>query len=183
MKKSEFIKYYWNNYILIENKFLSTEKYISIEKDNSAAYSLEYLNLFLLLCNEYDAITSELCNHFEGKAKQRNVCEKTKILMDNVKNFNNLKANIKDSYNEFQLVPFKKFSENSSSEWWQSYNNIKHNRSGKDNNGKPNYYKANLKNVLFALSAVYIISSKFYEVLEDDNGNHSLTSEIFLNVQ
>lgn len=60
-----------------------------------------------------------------------------------------------------------KFSD-SVSDWWQAYNDIKHRRMGTNKAGRYNYTKANLKNVLHAMAALYILNRKLYDSLEDN---------------
>ena len=128
MDKNEFVKYYWKHYKFLEKQFLDTERYVAIEKDNYAVCSNEFLNLFVLICNEYDAITAEYCK-----------------------------------YDSIKIMPFSKYKKDMTYDWWQAYNSVKHKRSDIDSDTKkPNYYKANLKNVLIALSALYIFLNKFY---------------------
>jgi len=166
--RGEFIRNYWKNYLYLEKRFLDSESYVSIEKENNDAFSFEYLSLFILLCNEFDAVTTEFCNHIEGEKRQRNINEKVGIIRDSVPNFNKYKADINERFEGYNLVPFEKFGK-TSADWWHDYTYVKHYRSMTDENThKPNYYKANLKNVFTALSALYLISCIFYERLEKD---------------
>lgn len=63
---------------------------------------------------------------------------------------------------KISIVPFAKFSEQSCGDWWQAYNHVKHRRAAevKFSNGNMfNYELANLKNVMHALSAYYLLIS------------------------
>ena len=79
-------------------------------------------------------------------------------------------------YGEIDLVPFKKFKDNKSSDWWKSYNSVKHNRTEKDESGIYHYQKANLKNILHALSALYLLINM---VQKDMGVNDILESNLF----
>lgn len=187
MNKNEFVKYYWKHYKFLEKQFLDTERYVAIEKDNYAVYSNEFLNLFVLICNEYDAITTEYCNSIKESAKPLNMVEKNKLLSENIKDFKDLSISTKYKYDNIKILPFSKFATEKTYEWWQAYNLVKHKRSNidKDTN-KPNYYKANLKNVLTALSALYIILNKFCSencTLDTVNPNFVLNSDVFNDFQ
>ena len=87
MDKNEFVKYYWKHYKFLEKQFLDTERYVAIEKDNYAVYSNEFLNLFVLICNEFDAITAEYCNSIKESARPLNMVEKNELLCKNIKGF------------------------------------------------------------------------------------------------
>lgn len=150
MDKNEFVKYYWKHYKFLEKQFLDTERYVAIEKDNYAVYSNEFLNLFVLICNEFDAITAEYCNSIKESARPLNMVEKNELLCKNIKGFKDLSIRTKSKYDSIKILPFSKYKKDMTYEWWQSYNLVKHKRSNIDSDTKkPNYYKANLKNVLF----------------------------------
>lgn len=187
MNKNEFVKYYWKHYKFLEKQFLDTERYVAIEKDNYAVYSNEFLNLFVLICNEYDAITTEYCNSIKESKRQLNMLEKNKLLSENIQDFKDLSISTKYKYDNIKILPFSKFATEKTYEWWQAYNLVKHKRSNIDSETKkPNYYKANLKNVLTALSALYIILNKFYiEKCTSDitNANLFLSSDVFNDFQ
>jgi len=67
-----------------------------------------------------------------------------------------------------ELSPWKDW-ENSTPNWWEKHNDIKHNRTGKLVNGKNkfNYQHANLYNVLNALAALYVLEKYFYKDLAE----------------
>ncbi len=74
--------------------------------------------------------------------------------------------NIQNVRIEFNLLrininfhPFQKF-EDTTGDWWQDYNSLKHSRSAfvKDtNNNQSNFELANLKNVIYSLAAYYFL--------------------------
>ncbi len=189
MKKSEFIKYYWKYYQYLEKQFILTEKYVSVEADNYACYSLEYLSLFILVCNEFDAITTQYYKHIkhinDSDNINTNIIDKTETLKENIENFSNLSVKTNQRFSNINLSPLVKFSSDKSSDWWQAYNSVKHQRLQLDKTTKkPNYYKANLKNLLLSMSALYIILNKYYyEICEDeDNFSFELKSDLFNNL-
>lgn len=54
---------------------------------------------------------------------------------------------------------------NSVPSWWSSYNKVKHNRISLaiQKNEKPNYSKANLGNLIYALGALYLLEKSYME--------------------
>lgn len=67
--------------------------------------------------------------------------------------------NTKYPYDIMNITPMDKFND-FISDWWQAYNDIKHRRTQTNDAGRYNYTKANLKNVLYAMAALYILNRK-----------------------
>lgn len=89
--------------------------------------------------------------------------EKNELLCENIEGFINLSISTKYIYDSIKILPFSKYQKDMTYDWWQAYNLVKHKRSNIDSDTKkPNYHKANLKNVLTTLSALYIILNMFY---------------------
>ena len=57
--------------------------------------------------------------------------------------------------------------------WWNDYNNVKHERTGKNDGGVTNYAKANLGNLFLAFSALFILEVKLLEVTYEE-GNEKI---------
>lgn len=177
--RGEFIRNYWKNYLFLENRFLATDNFVSIQKENNDTFSYEYLSLFILLCNEFDAVSTEFCNYIEGKERRRDINEKIRIIREKCPYLGNYKVIVSPNFEGYSFVPFAKFDD-TASDWWRDYTFVKHYRSQKDKKtDKPNYYKANLKNVFSALAALYLLSMLFYEKLENNNKNYRLDSRVF----
>lgn len=49
--------------------------------------------------------------------------------------------------------------------WWTAYNKVKHERTSPYKEGKTNYSRANLENLILAMAALYIIEMKFIKLL------------------
>ncbi len=47
--------------------------------------------------------------------------------------------------------------------WWNDYNFVKHARTSRDDSGVLNFSKANLKNVVYSLSALYLLERLYME--------------------
>ena len=60
MNKDEFYKLYWRQYQLLEKEVLDTDAYVTIDGKNSAAFSAQYVKLFLNLCSEIDTLAEQL---------------------------------------------------------------------------------------------------------------------------
>ena len=49
--------------------------------------------------------------------------------------------------------------------WWNDYNSVKHNRTGKNDKHSNNYAKANLRNVFLAIAALYTLEVKLMDAV------------------
>ncbi|MDE5763379.1 MAG: hypothetical protein K2I00_00210 [Ruminococcus sp.] len=162
MNEKNFIKIYWQQYKLLEKRMIELSDYIEIHPTNYAAFSNQLISMYLVICSEIDSIADELCFLLgvTDKKERFGINNKISKILENYNNLKNWKCVVKISYESISLVPFAKFDDNQSSDWWQSYNKVKHFRAEKDNNGRYNYQSANLKNVLFSLSALYLLIFK-----------------------
>lgn len=180
MDNSEMIKIYWRQYKLLEKKMIEISDYITITPKNYPVFSPQLLSMYLTICSEVDSVADELCSLLgitNGKEKF-GINRKINIIVDKYKNLKKWRCVTKYPLNIVSLVPFEKFENDQPADWWQSYNKVKHFRSSKDENGVYNYERANLKNVLFSLSALYMILFKIKTEFYAD-ANINICSEIF----
>ena len=84
---------------------------------------------------------------------------------------------------DISITPFTKFSEKSAGDWWADHNKVKHYSTveAEGTNGNMlNYELANLKNVLHALSAYYVLISLMYVYFNQKNKtDYKLDSQLF----
>lgn len=66
-------------------------------------------------------------------------------------------------------------SSSSASNWWSDYNSVKHNRTIFNKSKRINYYKANLKNVIYSLAALYVLE---IALLQQSGNKNNLQSFI-----
>lgn len=167
---------------------------------NNKAYSIEYLKLFQAVCSEIDVLGKELAEVvFPGFVVDKNT---------NIKQWGYAIQQIyPDLKNELILFhgsmiqqPFKdwEYEENitidkdgnsrrnlrkkkdKAMQWWSDYNTVKHRRVGLVK-GTKNYKLSNQKNLVLAFSALYILESKFIELLfsEMERGQVLAQSKLF----
>lgn len=179
MNREEFLKVYWKQYLLLERDLIQTDDYVSIDKDNYNTFSNQYTKLLLTVCSEMDSIAEILCGMSQKKIPF-GIKNKLDVLFEEYPNLKNYRVNTKYPYDIKNIAPMVKFSD-SLSDWWQAYNDIKHRRMCRNEAGRYNYTKANLKNVLFAMAALFILNNKLYDGLEDDGkfGEDALISNLF----
>lgn len=154
MADLEFLKIYWQQYLLLEKRMINLSDYVAISPKNYSTFSNQFISMYLTICSEIDSVADEFCK--------------------------NLNINQKDRFginSKINIVPFAKFVDNKSADWWQAYNNIKHKRTEKTGE-QYNYELANLKNVLYALSALYLLLYKMKEE-SSENSEIKFESELF----
>lgn len=181
MDFNEIRDVYWKYYIALENQFIDTSKYVEFDYvNNGKTYSIEYLKLFQAVCSEIDVVGKALATTLNPSFKATNrtginewwyyITEKNNSLYDK-KCF---------LFGEKELQPWKDYivirnmnekakkyildeSTNPRAKtptWWNDYNKVKHNRTGKFERFSTNYAKANLKNLFYAFAALYVLETE-----------------------
>ncbi|HOR22748.1 MAG TPA: hypothetical protein PLY43_08485 [Ruminococcus sp.] len=157
MDKTTFIRHYCANYRILEDKVIDSSDYVSIEPTNYATFSANYIFLLLSICSEIDSVSAEYCKLISADSGNvGGIINKIELIISKHPNLRNKRIDTKEPFERQSFVPFAKLEKDNSS-WWSDYNKIKHNRTEKDSNGRYNYQKANLKNVLHAIASLYIL--------------------------
>lgn len=172
MTRDEFFKAYWNGYKLIEERFIATAKYISVSKDNYATFSDEYLDIIILCCSELDSVATQYSKYLPkeetAKLHMSNIIARMNAIKKyDLPDLNGYQLKTKPIYSKIKLYPFSQAEEYESPDWWKDYNHLKHERTEKDNSGRYFYMRANLKNALHSLAALYIMIYKLYDKVEE----------------
>ena len=149
----EYNNHMWSYYLQLETDFLNTLKYVEFAEDNFGVYSKEYAIQLLSICSEIDVVFKKLCEKIDFNHKRENIVDYSQILS----NFDGLTTTkVKFKYNSLEYLPFENWSTDTTLFWWKDYNCVKHHRLDDDNNKK-----ANLKNVFYALAALFLLN-RFY---------------------
>lgn len=149
MNRNEFLNQYWRYYESLEEDFIKTIRYVSLEEENFNTYSIEYSRLLQAICSEIDVVLKELSSK-DGDEKT-NIAQYYKYIEENRPTLINEEVKVIKFLN-LKLYPLKNWTQKDSPTWWSSHNKIKHNR-----NEKMIY--ANLENVLNSLSALYLLEN------------------------
>lgn len=178
MNEKEFIKVYWMQYKLLEKRMLELSDYVAITPKNYATFSNHFISMYLTICSEIDSIADKICELLGVSAKERfGINNKISNILNEYDNLKHWKCITKFPLDEINLVPFAKFNDNISADWWQAYNKVKHFRTEKTNN-QYNYELANLKNILNSLAALFLLINKIQKEFCPDF-EPDLDSEIF----
>lgn len=179
MSREEFLKLYWKQYQLLEKDMIQTDAYVSIDKDNYDTFSNQYMKLMLAICSEVDSVAETLCR-ICGDTMPFGIKNKLDMLVEKYPDLKKYRVHTKYPYDIKNITPLVKFHD-SVSDWWGAYNDVKHRRMEQNDAGRYNYTKANLKNVLYALAALYILNCNVYDNLEGNGKPRAeiLTSALF----
>lgn len=170
MGNKRFLKDYWRYYIELENQVCKTRRYVSFDSANYSTYSVEYIQLLQAICSEIDVVgkvIAQLSNP-EFKVDRKTNINKWGFEVQSV--FNGIDTKTIYFDNRVEIIPFKnwKYQKKDGKKitlaegaqnpfWWASYNSVKHGRTNVDENDIANFKKANLKNVIYSLGALYIL--------------------------
>jgi hypothetical protein len=148
MERKKFIDFFWSYYLNLENSFIRTTQYVMVDEKNYNTFSIEYIGLLQSICAEIDTVMKEICEFKQEDSKKISEYYDKIIKEPFFKDIINEETTYIYQKNEFR--PFNNWNKETSPQWWKSYNNVKHERTIK-------YMDGNLKNVLNALSALYIL--------------------------
>lgn len=180
MNREEFIRIYYRQYKILEKKFIDISEYVDLSSKNYAVFSNHFVDMFLSICSEIDSLADEFCKMLYGEKSSgfSGIIVKLEKILETYPRLRQYRVETLPPYEKMNFVPFAKF-EPKATTWWTDYNAVKHNRSEKDGE-RYNFEKANLKNVLFALSALFILIMKIDEKLSETyNSDYKITSELF----
>lgn len=179
-KYQEIEHSYWRYYIELEQEMLQTRRFVDFSKDNYKAYSLEYLKLFQAVCGEIDSFLKLLAKELNPgfKVKDSNI-QKCWYEVQSWYQTTAIKSVLFSK--EYNLEPWSgyivttSYSKNkrllysgTAPDWWKAYTDVKHARAVLGDDGKPNYIKANLKNVSNAFAALYVLEKNAMNELGDE---------------
>jgi hypothetical protein len=166
------IRPHWNYFLALEKDLEGLSRYIEFCKDNLNTYSIELAHLLLSSASEIDTIAKCVCSILDPKAKPKNIDEYRKIIRTAEENemghtFQVLPEDLKQRMSDLKvrlprynmgLMPWKSWAEDKNPDWWQSYNNVKHERNN-------HFNEATLRNALYSVAGLLSINY-FYCRLE-----------------
>ena len=174
MTRDEFLNKYWKYYLLLEKKFLNTNDYVEICKDNKDAYSNEYAYMLQAIGGELDTFFKEYCGF--ALTDRNSIADYEK---DVTTKFPHIKTQeVEVILNKNIHKPFEHWSTAQPSQslfWWQAYDHIKHNR-------VDNAKEASQNNVLYILSALFLLEMKLLDEISQSTGEPNIPntkSELF----
>lgn len=193
---SKFVSSYWNYYLELEEAFKQTQKYVALDRHNDCTYSVEYLRQIQAVCSEIDVVAKDVAEHFEpGFSKSKSqyighwgcvICNnmpeltKTRVyfsedyVVEPWENFGYMKYYDKKGVMRYKLLPGC-----NTPSWWSDYNKIKHKRTSTSEDGEINFVKANFKNMVLSLAALFSLEWCYMSKIPSDFGPYIEESKVF----
>lgn len=170
MNEEKFHKMFWANYLQIEKELIDTFKYVELSIDNYNTYSSKFLKIFLQVGSEIDICFKEYIKLISTNSNCININDyKCELLSNDIDFFNEeVIVNIIGIF----IKPWSDLQNNSCLDWWTAYNKVKHQRTDQVTiNGisQVSYKFANLKNVIFSLSGLYILLMNIFSKINENN--------------
>lgn len=169
---------YWGYYLSIEKMLENTRQYVSPSYNNKDTYSDEFSKIILLSCSEIDSILKFLCELQEiDKNGKYYTIENYAVFLEQISDIKDIaycpfyNSSLKEDalvVYPFSLIDSKQKYANL--EWWQNYQNIKHDRI-------ENVELGNLHNAVYAITAHYIVLRIAMDYLEANQGKDYVKNE------
>ncbi len=144
---------HWNYFLALESDLANISRFIEFSPPNFKTYSIELAHLFLATASEIDVVAKQLCNLVAPVKKADNIGHYREILLSAFPDFANQSVFL-PRYG-LELVPWSNWLNEATPHWWSDHNQVKHHRADAFN-------KANLENVLLALSGLFLILLYYY---------------------
>ncbi|NMC58934.1 MAG: hypothetical protein GYA51_06075 [Candidatus Methanofastidiosa archaeon] len=148
---------YWNYFIAIERDFENLSRYVEFSEKNYDTFSIELARLLIASSSETEVVLKDLCKIIDNSflnIKKPNIMDIKNLITKHCKNLI-VEPFYIDRY-DIKRQPFINWKSNITLKWWDSYNNVKHNRNS-------NFNEANLRNVIDAMGAL-LISNFYYQL-------------------
>jgi len=155
---------HWNYYLALENDLEKLSRYIEFNEDNFKTFSIELAHLLLASSAEVDVVMKELCTLLSPEASADKIFQYQKVIQEKLPELINESIFI-NRYG-ISVQPWINWHEDESSpNWWKSYNKVKHERDKYFN-------RANLKHTINALGALLIVNYHYHKILfEQEKGS------------
>jgi len=164
---------------------IQTKRFVDFDISNYKTFSIEYLKLLQATCSEIDVVAKIIAEKFEpsfSKLDNKNI-QKWGYVIQN--HFNEIQKKKVNFLNDFYMTPwqnwmyeqyadknghirYRLFKGSETPQWWTAYNKVKHERTSHYQNGKTNYCRANLENLISAMAALFILETIFIEYLKKE---------------
>lgn len=151
---------YWEYFLSIEADLERCSRFVDFSDQNYQAYSVEFARIIMAASAEVDTVAKELCKLIDPNSQAKNIVEYAGVILGRYSNLINVEISI-PRY-ELKIKPWDGWSNNSSPDWWQSYNKIKHDRTA-------HFSRANLINSVKSVSGLLLLLLYYYKAKNGGN--------------
>ena len=146
---------HWNYFLALEKDLENLSRYVEFCQSNFECYSLEMARILLAAASEVDIVAKQLCQKLNSGSTADSIHKYRNEIKTVYPNLPNFKVTIPRF--GLNLTPWSNWKQNSGvPHWWTAYNKVKHHRD-------TDFDKASLKNVLNAVSGLFVIILYFYK--------------------
>lgn len=158
MTVNDYLDKFWRYYLILEERFENSIRYVELNTDNFSTYSIDFVNQIQMIGSEIDVIMKSMSGF--NATDRKSITDYATEILANYPSIVNWEVKVRDiSHKPF--VGWNITSAANSLPWWEAYNNIKHGRDG-------NFREASLENVLNALMALYLLEMLYFKKLADN---------------
>jgi len=146
---------HWNYFLALEHDLDTCARFIEFAENIYNSYSIEFTHLLLASSSEIDVVAKSICALLDPTKHPERINDYRTIIVQGISGFSNEVVLI-PRYN-LTLTPWIDWENDSSPDWWKSYNNVKHQRDS-------HFEEANLKNTLNSMAALLVVVFYFYRL-------------------
>lgn len=153
MTRKEFLQNHWMYYLMLEKKFINTTTYVELSSKNYSTFSNEYASLLQIIGAELDSFFKVYCGY--DAEEYKNIADYASYILSEYPDIKNQEIEVRGR--DIIIKPFENWDSTKAKQslvWWETLDNIKHNRVG-------NKEDASLENVLYILAALFLLEMKY----------------------
>lgn len=170
MTRDEFLQIHWEYYLLLEEDFMGTTRYVELDQANFNTFSKEYYKMFMSICMESEALMKAISG--VGGNAYSNIGIFGAGVLNKYPDIINKEVNV--NYTNIILKPYSGWLATAARKtlnWWDAYDDAKHDRVAMDS-------KANLENVINALAGLYILEYLYLNEIVDVENEPNVPDEL-----
>ena len=160
MDEAAFMVGYRRYYQTSEEEFLTALRYVELATTNYATHSTSFAIQMLSICSIVEALFKSLCGY--APTDEKTITAYAGYIIDNYPDIVEREVNVL-GFSE-QVIPFQRWDKKKPKQslfWWSDYQDVKHSRD-------THFAKANLKNTLYSLAALYLLECYQLRVVRQD---------------
>ncbi len=144
---------HWNYFLALDEDVVNLSRYLELNEQNFACYSLELARILFAASSEIDVIAKRICLEITPNLKCDNIDKYRKQIIPKYPQIGQTIIEI-PRYG-LMLNPWKAWADDANPDWWRAYNDVKHERHIYFNH-------ANLRNALNAVAGLFVLLLYFY---------------------
>lgn len=117
---------HWQYYLSLVDDVDRLSRYVELATDNFATYSVECTRILLAAASEIYVVAKILCGQVSPGSDARSIVDYGEILLPNYPGLSNVEVTIPRC--DLTFIPWRDWTMQQRPQWWQSYNNVKHER-------------------------------------------------------